>query len=108
MYIQGERPIIEKHIPQCIHEMIEKNWDSNPACRDTAEQLQQRVIAARDNCNLNESVCEKRSNSNEDAIHNTTGYTSKIITKPTFSTNVSNDGLIHGMYELKKSSSDDI
>ncbi|KAG9301784.1 hypothetical protein G9A89_003331 [Geosiphon pyriformis] len=87
--IQRERPKIEKCTPQCIQEMIEKNWDQNPYYRDTAEKFQQRVIAARDNYNLNELIREKRLNSQEtqDVIHDTTRYTSKIISKPTFSTN---------------------
>ncbi|KAG9300961.1 hypothetical protein G9A89_005019 [Geosiphon pyriformis] len=36
---EGERPVIKKHTPQCIQEMIEKNWDENPYCRDSAEQF---------------------------------------------------------------------
>ncbi|KAG9297076.1 hypothetical protein G9A89_004942 [Geosiphon pyriformis] len=42
--VQGKHPIIEKRTPQCIQEMIEKNWDQNLYCRDTAEELQQKVI----------------------------------------------------------------
>ncbi|KAG9284607.1 hypothetical protein G9A89_004649 [Geosiphon pyriformis] len=68
--IGGKRPIIPMHTPQCIQEMIQKNWHDNPCSRDTAKELQQRVIGARDNCNLNELVREKRLNSEEtyDAI----------------------------------------
>ncbi|KAG9297074.1 hypothetical protein G9A89_004940 [Geosiphon pyriformis] len=39
--IDGKRPIIKKHTPQCIQEMIQKNWQYNPYYRDSA-----------DNCNL--------------------------------------------------------
>ncbi|KAG9286783.1 hypothetical protein G9A89_012333 [Geosiphon pyriformis] len=60
--IQGRRLPIQKHTPQCIQEMIEKNWDDKPHSRDSAEEIQQRVIAARDNCNLNESIGKKRFN----------------------------------------------
>ncbi|KAG9294626.1 hypothetical protein G9A89_008105 [Geosiphon pyriformis] len=59
--ISGKRPTIEKHTPQCIQEMIQKNWRKDLDCRDTAEQLQQRIIAARGKCNLNESISKKRS-----------------------------------------------
>ncbi|KAG9293395.1 hypothetical protein G9A89_006680 [Geosiphon pyriformis] len=48
--IKGKRPTIKKHTLQCIQEIIEKNWQYDPSCRDSAEELQQKVIAARDNC----------------------------------------------------------
>ncbi|KAG9295638.1 hypothetical protein G9A89_005508 [Geosiphon pyriformis] len=54
--IDGKRPIIKQHTPQCIREMIEKNWQYDPYRRDNAEQLQQSVIAARDHCNLNQPI----------------------------------------------------
>ncbi|KAG9289321.1 hypothetical protein G9A89_007882 [Geosiphon pyriformis] len=79
--ISGKRPWND--------EMIEKNWDDKSHCRDSAEELQQRVIDARYNCNLNESVWEKKLNSKEiqSAIYDTTRYKSQSISKPTFSTN---------------------
>ncbi|KAG9294777.1 hypothetical protein G9A89_004052 [Geosiphon pyriformis] len=60
--IQGKRLPIEKHTPQCIQEIIEKNWDDKPHCRDSAEEFQKRIIAARNNCNLNETIGRKRLN----------------------------------------------
>ncbi|KAG9299416.1 hypothetical protein G9A89_009368 [Geosiphon pyriformis] len=56
--------------------MIEKNWQYDPYCRDSAEQLQQKVIAARKNCNLNEPIRQKKLNFEEiqDATHNTARY----------------------------------
>ncbi|KAG9293398.1 hypothetical protein G9A89_006683 [Geosiphon pyriformis] len=74
--IKGKRPTIKKHTPQCIQEIIGKNWQYDPSCRDSAEKLQQKVIAARDNCHLNELVHEKRLNSEEvkGAQHDETRY----------------------------------
>ncbi|KAG9295548.1 hypothetical protein G9A89_004615 [Geosiphon pyriformis] len=79
--IDGKRPIIKKHTPQCIQEMIQKNWQYDQYGRDSAEELQQTIISARDNCNLNEPVREKRLNSEEiqDGNHNTTRYKSQLI-----------------------------
>ncbi|KAG9306420.1 hypothetical protein G9A89_018303 [Geosiphon pyriformis] len=79
--IKGKRPTIKKHTPQCIQEIIEKNWQYNPSCRDNAEELQQRVIAARYNSNLNEPVREKRLDSEgiKDAQHDATRYKSQLI-----------------------------
>ncbi|KAG9298577.1 hypothetical protein G9A89_004285 [Geosiphon pyriformis] len=85
--IKGKRPTIKKHTPQCIQEIIEKNWHCDPQYRNTAEQLQQRVIAAHDNCNLNELVYEKRFYSEEikDAQHDETRYKSQHISNFTCS-----------------------
>ncbi|KAG9301731.1 hypothetical protein G9A89_003276 [Geosiphon pyriformis] len=66
----------KKHTPQCIQEMIEKNWHCDPQYSSTAEELQQRVIAARDNCNLNELVR---------AQHDATRYKSQLISNFTCS-----------------------
>ncbi|KAG9288840.1 hypothetical protein G9A89_002841, partial [Geosiphon pyriformis] len=79
--IDGKRPIIKQYTPQCIREMIEKNWQYDPYCRNTAEQFQQSVIAAHDHCNLNELVYEKRFYSEEikDAQHDKTRYKSQHI-----------------------------
>ncbi|KAG9304708.1 hypothetical protein G9A89_020225, partial [Geosiphon pyriformis] len=75
--IDGKRPTIKKHTPQCIQEMI-----------DTAEELQQTVIAARDNCKLNQPIREKGLNSEErqDAIRDTARYRSRLIPNPEYST----------------------
>ncbi|KAG9291183.1 hypothetical protein G9A89_000640, partial [Geosiphon pyriformis] len=85
--IKGKRPAIKKHTPQCIQEIIEKNWQYDPSCRDSAEELQQRVIATRDNCHLNELVREKRLNSEEikGAQHDATRYKSQLISNFTCS-----------------------
>ncbi|KAG9301789.1 hypothetical protein G9A89_003336 [Geosiphon pyriformis] len=85
--IKGKRPTIKKHTPQCIQEMIEKNWHCDPQYRSTAEKLQQIVIAARDSCNLNELVREKRLNSEEikGAQHDATRYKSQLISNFTCS-----------------------
>ncbi|KAG9285139.1 hypothetical protein G9A89_008486 [Geosiphon pyriformis] len=85
--IKGKRPTIKKHTPQCIQEIIKKNWHCNPQYRNTAEQLQQRVIAAHYNCNLNELVYEKRFYSEEikDAQHDETRYKSQHISNFTCS-----------------------
>ncbi|KAG9295395.1 hypothetical protein G9A89_013424 [Geosiphon pyriformis] len=88
--ISGERPWND--YPEACHvhldEMIEKNWDHKPYLRDTAKQLQQRVIAARDKCNLNEPVREKRLNFEEiqDATQDATRFRSRSISKPGSST----------------------
>ncbi|KAG9300642.1 hypothetical protein G9A89_023440 [Geosiphon pyriformis] len=86
--IDGKRPTIKKHTPQCIQEMIEKNWHCDPQYRDTAEELQQTVIAARDNCKLNQPIREKGLNSEErqDAIRDTSRYRSRLIPNPEYST----------------------
>ncbi|KAG9286912.1 hypothetical protein G9A89_000041 [Geosiphon pyriformis] len=85
--IDGKRPTIKKHTPQCIQKIIEKNWQYDSYCRDSAEELQQRVIAARNNCNLNEPVREKRLNTEEieGAQHDSTRYKSQLISNSTFS-----------------------
>ncbi|KAG9295258.1 hypothetical protein G9A89_015745 [Geosiphon pyriformis] len=85
--IKGKRPTIKKHTPQCIQEINEKNWQYDPSCRDSAEELQQRVIAAHDNCHLNELVYEKRFYSEEikDAQHDETRYKSQHISNFTCS-----------------------
>ncbi|KAG9288683.1 hypothetical protein G9A89_004302 [Geosiphon pyriformis] len=101
--ILGERLPIQKHAPQCIQDLMEKNWDDKPHCRDSAEELQQRVIAARDNCNLNESIGRKRLNYKR--IQGAKRDKSQKILSTTISQNeldlgfsdVSNDGLIHGL-----------
>ncbi|KAG9306390.1 hypothetical protein G9A89_018273 [Geosiphon pyriformis] len=61
--IGGRRPIIEKHTSQ--------SW------RDSAKKLQEKVIAARENCNLEGLVREKRSNCEEahGYKHDITRYT---------------------------------
>ncbi|KAG9293810.1 hypothetical protein G9A89_019148 [Geosiphon pyriformis] len=87
--INGQRPIIKKHTPQCIQEMIKKNWQYDPSCRDSAEELQRTVIAARDNCDLNQPIREKSLESEEtqDTIRDMARYRSRLITKSGFSTN---------------------
>ncbi|KAG9288744.1 hypothetical protein G9A89_004707 [Geosiphon pyriformis] len=80
--IQGKRLPIEKHTPQCIQEIIEKNWDDKPHCRDSAEELQKRAIAARDNCNLNESIYRKKLNCEK--IQDTRYNRSQKISSPSW------------------------
>ncbi|KAG9301791.1 hypothetical protein G9A89_003338, partial [Geosiphon pyriformis] len=77
--IDGKRPIIKKHTPQCIQEMIQKNWQYDPSCRDSAEELHQTFIAAHDNCDLNQPIREKSLNSEEaqDTIPDTARYRSR-------------------------------
>ncbi|KAG9297436.1 hypothetical protein G9A89_020837 [Geosiphon pyriformis] len=69
--------------------MIERNWQYDPYCRDTAEQFQQSVIAARDHCNLNQPIREKilQPEETQDAIRDRTRYRSLLISKPKCSTN---------------------
>ncbi|KAG9302956.1 hypothetical protein G9A89_022373 [Geosiphon pyriformis] len=86
--IQGRRLPIQKHTPQCIQEMIEKNWEDKPHCRDSAEELQKRVIAARDDCNLNEFISRKRLNYKTIQVAN--HDKSQKILSPTISQNEAN------------------
>ncbi|KAG9305129.1 hypothetical protein G9A89_001239 [Geosiphon pyriformis] len=83
--IQGKRLPIQKHIPQCIKEIIEKNWDDKPHCRDSAEELQQRVIAARDNCDLYGFIREKKIKIEK--VQDTMHSRSRSISSPELSEN---------------------